>query len=565
MTVRQRSLLALLATVHVACGWHAAARQTVTHDEFWHLPVGLLHWRTGQFHYDVLNPPLTRLWGALPAAVAGVEADPGVDATDIARRFVHRHGAAAHRWYVWGRLANLGCSLATGLLLVRWAADWWGATGASLVALLFFTCPNVLAHSSLVTPDAGLMLGSTATLYLFERWRRSPTWGRTAALGLVLGLTQATKFTAVWLYPVLGVLGIGCPRPASAFSTSAAPAAPLRRQWGRALGQAGVVLLVSLFAWNASFLFEGTGRSLTQSPLQSRTLQTLRAALGPVAAWPLPWPADYIAGLDRQKAVMEQPHPCYLDGRWSTTGFWDYFLWTLAYKLPHVFQLASLLGLVVLLGARGMADRRAKLLVLFVPLVSLLAMASFSVLQLGIRYVLPVLPLLALLAGGAGQWLDRCRPALRRAALILLTGLALASLRYQPHHLAYFNELAGGPVGGRHHLLDSNLDWGQDLYLVKEFMEAHQLDRIGLVYYGTWPVELSGIDFEISPGFAPRPGWHAVSVNYVMGRPHLLREPDGRTRPADLFEFAYFQQFEPVARLGYSIDVYHIEAPAAGR
>ena len=72
MTVRQRSLLALLVAVHVACGWHAAVRQTVTHDEFWHLPVGLLHWRTGKFDHDVLNPPLTRLWSALPAALAGV-------------------------------------------------------------------------------------------------------------------------------------------------------------------------------------------------------------------------------------------------------------------------------------------------------------------------------------------------------------------------------------------------------------------------------------------------------------------------------------------------------------
>ncbi len=565
MTVRQRSLLALLVAVHVACGWHAAVRQTVTHDEFWHLPVGLLHWRTGKFDHDVLNPPLTRLWSALPATLAGVEADPGADATDIARRFVQRHGPRAHRFYVWGRIVNLGCSLAVGLLLVRWAAAWWGASGAWLTAILFFTCPNVLAHSSLVTPDAGLMLGSTATLSLFERWRHSPTWGRTAALGLVLGLTQATKFTAVWLYPVLGILWISCGRLVTEVAPADAPAAGLWRRGRRAVGQAVVILLVSLLAWNGCFLFEGTGRSLTQYPLQSHTLQTLRTALGPVGECPLPLPADYVAGLDRQRAVMEQPHPCYLDGQWSTRSFRDYFVWTLAYKLPHLFQLAAVVGLAALAGMRGMADRRGRLLILCVPLVSLLAIASFSSLQLGIRYVLPVLPLLALLAGGAGVWIDRCRPALRRTTLVLITGLALTSLRYQPHHLAYFNELAGGPVGGRNHLLDSNLDWGQDLYLVKEFMTAHQLDRIGLVYYGTWPVELCGIDFEISPGFAPRPGWHAVSVNYVMGRPHLLREPDGRTRPADIYEFAYFQRFQPVARLGYSIDVYHIEAPGPGR
>ncbi|MCA9209530.1 MAG: hypothetical protein KDA55_14295 [Planctomycetales bacterium] len=256
--------------------------------------------------------------------------------------------------------------------------------------------------------------------------------------------------------------------------------------------------------------------------------------------------------------MMEQPHPIYLNGEWSVTGFPDYFLRTLEYKLPHITQLLIVPGLLTLLFGRALPGRFQKLAILLVPTIGLVTIASFSSLQLGVRYLLPVLPLLLITGSAVGLLVDRLTPGLRRTTLVALLLLIVASLRHHPHHLAYFNEWAGGPIGGRQHLLDSNLDWGQDLHLVHDFMWNHGLNEIGLVYYGTFPAGKLPIAFHISQGRTPEPGWHAVSVNFVMGRPHLLREPDGTGRPADIYEFAYFQQYEPVARLGYSIDVYYI-------
>jgi hypothetical protein len=134
----------------------------------------------------------------------------------------------------------------------------------------------------------------------------------------------------------------------------------------------------------------------------------------------------------------------------------------------------------------------------------------------------------------------------------------LFSLRHHPHHLAYFNEAAGGPIGGREHLLDSNLDWGQDLHLVKAFMDEEGLDEIQLVYFGTlWPERLE-IDYVVPSGNERTPGWYAVSVNYVMGRPHLVHLPDGGSRAVDFEEFAYLRGVEPVRTLGGSIDIYQL-------
>jgi hypothetical protein len=201
------------------------------------------------------------------------------------------------------------------------------------------------------------------------------------------------------------------------------------------------------------------------------------------------------------------------------------------------------------------------------PILCLLGIAGGTSMQLGIRYVLPVLPLLILMAARIGVLLGAWRPALRSIVLTALALTCLTSLRHHPHHLAYFNEYAGGPVGGREHLLDSNLDWGQDLNLVKKFMEDRALPTIGLAYFGTVPPELVGIDYTLPPGrtaetaatWSLPPGWYAVSVNYVMGRPHVIHQPDGGSHGVGLDEFGYFREYEPVARLGYSIDVYRIE------
>ncbi|TXT20514.1 MAG: hypothetical protein FD138_4209 [Planctomycetota bacterium] len=132
--------------------------------------------------------------------------------------------------------------------------------------------------------------------------------------------------------------------------------------------------------------------------------------------------------------------------------------------------------------------------------------------------------------------------------------------RSHPEYLAYFNEFAGGIEGGRFHLLDSNLDWGQDLHELKRFVAEHpEVESLSLAYFGTLPPESLGVRYENPPTRQPRPGWHAVSVNFVMGRPHWTRDGRGGTRsvyPGE--DFSYFQFFEPKYRIGASIDMYHL-------
>jgi hypothetical protein len=254
---------------------------------------------------------------------------------------------------------------------------------------------------------------------------------------------------------------------------------------------------------------------------------------------------------------MEQRHPVYLDGRWSEFGFSNYYLKALEYKLPHAAQALFVLAAIFLVFPGSEPRLLRTQLATLLPAGLLIAVASTIAMQLGIRYILPAIPLLLLFAGQVGRWLDWSKYRLR-ALLVVAAAIVLPfSARFHPQHLAYFNELAGGPLGGRAHLLDSNLDWGQDLHALKRYLDDHPVHDLGLAYFGMFqPAEL-GIKYHLPPR-EPTAGWYAISANLLYGRPYNVCGPDGTYRSADLNEFRWLREFEPVARVGVSIDLFHV-------
>jgi hypothetical protein len=155
-----------------------------------------------------------------------------------------------------------------------------------------------------------------------------------------------------------------------------------------------------------------------------------------------------------------------------------------------------------------------------------------------------------------------------------------SSLAYFPHSVSYFNELVGGPRNGFRHLLDSNIEWGQDLELVRRWALANPQARPLYVaaYYTIDPSNLgvpsSGFppsgphidpDRYVRPDeklLGPAPGWFAVGVAALMADSH----PD-RGNPVDpgVPYCGYFQHFQPVGRFGYSMYLYHLTPESANR
>ncbi len=552
------SVIFVLLTVQFIVGALTAASLTVTHDEYWHIPVGLLNWKTGRFDWEPLNPPLLRMWGTWPLLFVGAESPQSNRTGDLGQfgdEFLQANPDRYERLVFWARLPIVLLMVATGALLARWAWEWHGPAAACLVAWLWTRDPTVLGHGSLLTTDVGAAACWTATLYAAWKFAVQPNrrWG--VILGLALGLSQAAKFTNVLLLPLVIAVWViewwPCSRTRES-SEGGRLFAVIRLR----LHLVAIVIGVAWLSLNGAFLFRGTLTPLKSFEFQSRSARAWQTGLGVLAALPVPLPRDYVVGIDRQKAVMEAEHPVFLDLEWSTKPFPRYYVMTLVYKLPHATQLVLFGGLIATLWRR--VRLRSGIACCLLPAGVLLLAASWSGMQLGIRYVLPVLPLLFLFAARIVE--DWTWPAHRFRTVALIVLLAIFDpWHVHPEYLAYFNELAGGVEGGREHLLDSNLDWGQDLHELKRFLDEHPVEPLSLAYFGTLPPESLGIHYQPPPP-QPRPGWHVVSANFVMGRPHVIRDGRGGSRAVGLDEFGYFRGFTPKRRLGASLDVYHLTA-----
>jgi hypothetical protein len=217
-------------------------------------------------------------------------------------------------------------------------------------------------------------------------------------------------------------------------------------------------------------------------------------------------------------------------------------------------------------------------MVLLVPAFAILVLVSS---QTGfshhLRYVLPCLPFVYIWASKVARSVDlKAWPVAALGAVGLAWSVG-SSLWIYPHSLSYFNELVGGPKGGHWHLGSSNIDWGQDLLLIKRWYDAHPEARPFHLAYELplIPPELAGIKWEKVPSgpvmnrpgapktrnwpwpddseirrpeseenpAGPAPGWFAVGINKL----HL---PDTN--------YEYFLEFEPVDMVGYSTYIYHI-------
>jgi hypothetical protein len=506
----------------------AARTWTPTLDEFWHLPLGLQMWKQGRTDLNPINPPPIRLWAALPLWLRGIEpgvVPPNADPLSIGNAFLIEQGPRHRQLYWSGRLMIIPLGLAAGALLAGLARRWFGDRAGMLAAVMWTGCPTWLAQSAVVTHDLAAAAGVVASIAALERFHRDRTWGCAVLFGIALGVAQLAKFTCVLLIPLCGLLWFVLPR-----ADGVARSAP------RTLQQVAVAVLV---AW-----------------------MMLQVGYGLPSASLLP-PA-YLRGWVMLQNDLNNPHPVFLNGDWREGGFPQYYAWAFADKLPLGTLGCLLIAIWICRRGTDAATNRCRLACLLAFL-AFFGPASLSRNQLGIRYVLPAYPWLILFASQAATLIDIQRRTWMTVGVLLLAASIPLSLRYHPHHLAYFNELAGGPTGAVQRLVDSNVDWGQDLHSLAEYLRSHDIDNVGLAYFGTVAPSTVGIRYHFPPPRNPVPGRYALSVNLVAGRPATLRDIDGRLYQAGLDDFGYFRYFEPDARIGYSINVYDLSPEDVAR
>jgi 4-amino-4-deoxy-L-arabinose transferase-like glycosyltransferase len=549
---RWLALPAAASVLYVVLALHAAKLETPTVDEFAHVPAGLAAWRHGRTDLYRSNPPLFKMLLAAPLAldptvVAPAALEPAMawGPWEYGHRFMNANRDRYLALMFRARCVAVLVGLLAGGLVLAWAREVFGVRAAAIVASLFLLCPNVLAHGHLATIDMAALATVLLAAYALRRAYRSPTWPRLGAAGAALGLALAVKFVALLLVPAFAIFVA-----AQRWRAEGPPAARLARAGADAVALGAAALLVL----HASVAFSGSFAPLGSFALSSRFAKSLQTALP--AALPVPVPREYLLGFDAAKEMQERGEfGSYLLGRWSERGWWYYNLVALGVKLPLATLL--LLAAAAPFWRRSRIDR-GELLAIALPLATLLVVFSTSSnLNIGIRHVLPALPFAFLLLGpifatAAGRTRSRTTAAAAAAALLAAAGNAAA---IHPDYLTFFNAIAGGPSRGSEWLLDSNLDWGQDLYRVPAAVAAIDPEApLYLLYFGHVDPALYGLRYELPPA-APVAGLVAVSENFLGGASYLTVAPGGAMTGVAGDRAAWLRTRKPALRIG-SILVY---------
>ena len=481
--------MAAFLLVFVVCGFVSLAGDAATSDETAHVPAGYSYLDRGDFRMNPEHPPLAKMWAALPLWLRGAgHPDYGSQGWGEGEEwnfgFAFLNGAPEDplrrdpdRLLHPARAMILALGVLLCLAVHRWAASLWGREGALLALALCALSPVVLAHARLVTTDLPAALGFVVALWTFARWLQVPSWPRLVLAGLALGAALLVKFTSLLLLPLLGL--------------AAAVWAMRSRRLRPLLGLAGVGVLAYVVLWAGyGFRFAPAPDGAYALPWQQ--LAQLEGPHPPALLWVRDHhlaPEAYVYGLTY--ALHEQTRLAYLNGVESVVGWRSYFPIAFLLKTPLAFVALALWGL----GLAWKGPRRREVaLFLLVPLAAYALVSVRSRLNIGHRHLLPMYPLLCVTAGAIAAHAKR-RWQERSVFYALLLGIALSFGLATPGYLSYFNLLAGGARGGWRYLLDSNLDWGQDLKRLASWQRAHGGVPLDLAYFGTADPQAYGIRY----------------------------------------------------------------------
>ncbi|WP_013630040.1 ArnT family glycosyltransferase [Rubinisphaera brasiliensis] len=561
------SVVCILIVHFLMLGW-SAYRHSPTMDEPAHLAAGIGVWQFGATDLYSVNPPLVRTVAAVPVlmfcepVMAWSHFLPAEQARaefDVGRQFSLANSNKIV-WYVTlSRWACIPFSLIGAIYTYLLAKAIFGRDSALLAILLWCFSPTILGYGSLLTPDVPTAAAGAASLYYAYRWSERRTWAASYELGLCFGVCLLIKSSFIFL-PI--IWAVGCLGPCILLDgMSRRMLGGLVAQWATATGL-GIVIL------NMGYGFDGSLKQLKEYRFVSESLSGNPTTVEGntkgnrfVNSWvgelPVPLPSNFVLGVDYQKQDFEKGAERYFLGTTTSgrEGWLHFYLVVFFVKEP-----VGLLLLAMLSAPIAWKKLRATALLachglFFFTLVSL---------QTGLchyRYVLATYPVLLILASACVSPV-LASPRLRRVGYALALTCVVEVMAYYPHMLSFYNMAAGGPQNGRWIAVDANMDWGQDLIFLQEWIndhpEAHGMD---VLVRTPLPPSVFGDDMhdihaEDNNGFDSE--LIAVSVSYLskMGSPYV---ENGRLYEADP-DWAKRLAEQPHARVGYTIHIFKTEA-----
>lgn len=445
-------------------------------DEKVHITAGYLHVWKGNFTFNSEHPPLLNDLAGLFAKLAKPNL-PDVDLHqyqagqqwEYGDLFFYSVGNNVDKIIFWARFPFILLTLGLIYLTFIWAKTVFGPKAGLMAAALVGFCPNILAHGRLATTDAVaffFLLG----VWLLRKYILKPNYKNAFLLGLAVALAILAKFSGLLILPIVfaGLLYLW-------FSK--------KSKLTNALGQF-LIIIVTIFV--VSFLV------YTFSLRGDLSMGNFLSA-----------PIDkFIQGYKILADHNATGHWDYLNGQVNSTGWWYYFPLVLWYKLT--IPTLILLGLAIIFGPYKKSPPANRFLeeslIIFPPLL-FLGISFTSKIDIGIRHILPVLPFLFIYIS---RLADLKILILHRLALKpIVAGLVILHLVFgilaYPNYIAYFNQIAGGASGGINHLVDSNLDWNQNMKRFAQYAKENNINKVYEYCWDSGAFSYYGIENEFLP------------------------------------------------------------------
>ena len=490
-----------------------AIRDSETNDEGAHLVSGYCEWTLRDFRLDPAYPPFAKLLQSLPLLFQHPGYTPPArdwtraDEFSLGRDFLYCGRVSWRRVLLSGRMMTVACTAALAILVLLRTRRRYGE-GAALIALALFALdPSVLAHGHFATSDIPVTLFLFAAWIVWDMWLRRPNNGLLLAAGVLGALAIGAKYSAlilVAIFPVTWLLAR--PRPAIRILPGLA-----------CLVLTPALVILTMYAFDT--------RSVAQDPILTGKVHGLLANI--------PIPGYYFfRGVHLLYRFGHGGHLTYFLGqvRYHTTPL--YFPVAFAVKMPIATLVICAWAAALVWSRRIPLDRGIGSLLAAAGLI--FGMGLASPLNIGFRHVMPMFPFLfifcgAVIASAAGK-----HRAVAAGVVIVL--LAVESLVHTPNFVPFFNLAAGGPRAGHRYLLDSNLDWGQDLNRLASWVAANRPRRLCLSYFGSVEFSAYGLDPVpiVSEDDARRAGCDVLAIS----QEHFYGLPDDhfrqlRMRPPD--------------------------------
>ncbi len=521
----------------------------VTFDETAHLTGGYSYWHLNDYRLQPENGNLPQRWGALPLLFL----EPRLEPSDVPLAWNRSHVWLMGRYFFFeagnntefmlmvARAAMVVWSAATGLLVYFWSRSLWDSRGALLSLTLFSFSPTTLAHGPLVTSDmcaTFCLLAATGAWWSLLQYVTMP---RLFVSLVATGAAALAKFSFVLLVPVFLLLLAW--RSIAASPWPAGQTKVARQRWPQVGLGVGLGIVHALFAWlvvwaafgfryeafspatpPASTFFAGWEHVLPEGAAWTRTVQFARDVHF--------FPEAFLQGFSFVMTASQE-RGAFLAGNFSTTGWWWFFPYAFLVK-STLTELIATIAIVVLAASQARrvnAREWTRALYPFSPLLAfglVYACASLtSNLNIGHRHILPLYPILFIFAGSLARASLGRRGAL--AAFLLVGGTLIESLNVRPHHIAFFNQLVGGPSSGWRHLVDSSLDWGQNVPRLAEWLRVHRLpnENTYVSMFGNDDLAYHGISAkELAPYFShnPRPHWDELQAGLYCVSATMLQD-----------------------------------------